>query len=327
MSEKNLGSQVLLASATNTMDEKGFTKAELAETNMALQELAKKAAHGEPNAKYEIAQIVSVTVNDILDLNEAQALGTLADVRNIAEGASAEFKVNRNEITAYTQAVGGTPYRSKVFSDSIPLQVQEISARPYANYAEMATGRVNFTDLIQSAARSMTLEKIKLLEETLKANVANLPAEVTASGAALVKDTFNELYFKFRRMGATRIVGDISLLNQLSEFSGYNGADRPSDVASEEIRNQAYVGTYLGASVHELINPPVDSTMDPILTYNALFILAGNESPLKFINQGGVRAQERQNFEDGSFEMILRQNVAAGFVYGRVPTMGVYTIV
>lgn len=323
MNNKNEASKVLIASATNALNKSGYDQQNLAEVEQVLQELAKD---GSPQSRYEISEVVTTAVNDVIEYNE-NMLSTLADVKNVSAGSSLDFKVKMNEVTSYIQAVGGTPYRSKVLKDTITLAPQDIAARPYANYAEMATGRVNFTDLIQSTARSMTLQKIKLLEETIKANVTTLPAGAKTSGTGVVKDTFNELFFKFRRMGATRIVGDIALLNKLSEFSGFNGVDRPSDIASEEIRNQAYVGTYLGATVHEMINPPVDGDMNPLLSYEALYVIAGNESPLKFVNQGGVRSMEVLNHEDESYEIFMRQTVAAGFVNGSVPNMGIYTVV
>lgn len=323
MSKKDkLGVKIFVASATGQLEKAGYTKDQLEEANKAIQLLASEPT---PENRYQIAQIMSFVVDDLIAYNE-NAIKAIADVKNVSMGDAAEFKVRKNEITAYVQAKGGTPFRSKIVNDVIPVTTYEISARPYVNFSELASGRVDFTELMVSAANEMTLKKIKIMEDALKAGVTALPNKATASGTEVVRASFNELFFRFARQGKTRVLGDVALLNKLSEFSGFDGVNNPSDLAQEEIRKNAHVGTYLGATVHRLENPAIDSDLNPLLSYNALYVLTGNESPLKFVNEGNVESIDQTNADDNSYEVILRQRCGAALAIGRIPTLGVYTV-
>lgn len=318
------GVRVFSASATGNLEKRGFTKADLDGANAVMQDLAKDASN--PMNRYQIAQIMSFVVDDIVQETDA-VVRELADVKNVGVGDTAEFRVKKNEIKAYVQAKGGTPFRSKIINNSFAVNSQQIAARPYMNFYELATGRVDFSALMASAANAINLEKVRILEETLKSAIPYFPTAAVASGSTLTKETFDELFFRFKRMGQVRILGDISLINELSKFSGYDGKSAPSDIAQEEIRKTGYVGTYLGATVHELINPPTDADLNPTLSYNSLYILAGNTSPLKFSNEGGVRSMDFTSDDDESYQVTLRQDCGAALAMGDIPTLGVYTIV
>lgn len=318
----DLAVQIFTAQVLNKADEAGFSKVDIAEANAEIQKLA---AMPTPENRYQIAQVVGYTVDEVMRQQET-FLSQLADVKDIALGDKAQFKVNPNTMRAYIQAKGATTLRSRVMDKYITLDTVEVSARPYIDYMELATGKVDFAKLITQATNEMEAKKLMYIDQVLRAAAKEgaFTQGSYAAGAGIVKATFDPLLFNMQRLGQVRILGDVAAVAGLSDIAGFAGNNVISDGAYDGLMKNGHIGNYLGSTVHKLYSPLKAGSYDPVIDKNWLYLVTGNESPLKVVNEGEVQALDATNIDDNSYEMVLRQNFGAAFVVGDVSTIGAY---
>lgn len=311
-------------SAVNTGKIKN-TEIEVAEARTAIQELAKNP---NPQNRYEIAQIMAFSVNDILR-NRENWLNLVADVKDVGINEKAMFKVRQPGIKAYIQAKGSTTARSKVTNKFMTLETEEVAARPYINYLELAAGKVNFDENISDAAYAMEIAKIQKIESVLRAAFPGYSTPNYASGSGVVKATLDAQIMAFSRLGSVSLLGDIAIIQKLGALTGFTAATNTQQFAPEIILEQnrnGYVGTYNTCNVVKLVNPPVMGSLDtPILNVDYLYIMpTGLEKSLKVVNEGDVTSLDQTNIDDGSYEVQLRQYFGAAYLIGNLNYLGVY---
>ena len=320
--KEDIGVKIFTASALGNVEKMGYTSEDLKGAN---EEIMKLASNPSPENRYEIGQIMAYTVQDILSAKESNWLNKVAEVKDIPTGAKAEFRVDLDNIQAFIQAKGATTPRSKMFRRYQTVDTIEVSARPYVNYMELATGKVNFSDLLMRAANEMESKKVAYIDSVLRTAAATMPASAYASGSGIVKATFDGLLHRMSRLGQVTILGDIVPLSNLSALAGYKADNGMSDEMRNEINKNGHIGRYLGADVVKYTSPLKTGTLDPVIDYKWLWLLvAGQESPLKVVNEGTVTSLDQTNIDDNSYEVCLRQNFGAGFILGNIPTIGAY---
>ena len=318
--KEDIGVKIFTASALGNVEKMGYTSEDLKGAN---EEIMKLASNPSPENRYEIGQIMAYTVQDILSAKESNWLNKVAEVKDIPTGAKAEFRVDLDNIQAFIQAKGATTPRSKMFRRYQTVDTIEVSARPYVNYMELATGKVNFSDLLMRAANEMESKKVAYIDSVLRTAAATMPASAYASGSGIVKATFDGLLHRMSRLGQVTILGDIVPLSNLSALAGYKADNGMSDEMRNEINKNGHIGRYLGADVVKYTSPLKTGTLDPVIDYKWLLV-AGQESPLKVVNEGTVTSLDQTNIDDNSYEVCLRQNFGAGFILGNIPTIGAY---
>lgn len=314
------GIQVLCASILGTTESKGISKVDVAEVNAEIQKLA---SNPNPENRYEIAQITGYAVQSIMETTE-DFLSRIAEVKTTAVGEKAQFKITKSGIRAFIQAKGSTTPRSKVVNKYVTLDTEEVAARPYINYLELASGKFDFANMITLAANEMTNAKLEKIDAVLRAGAASFITGAYGSGAGIVKATFDPILQNFQRLGKASIVGDIYVISKFNGIAGFNGTNAPSDKIQDEIMANGHIGNYLGAGVVKFSNPLKMGTFTPVINQKWLYILAGLESPLKVVNEGDVVSLDQTNIDDNSYEVSMRQNFGAGVILGDIPTIGAY---
>lgn len=298
---------------------------EVAEARSAIAELAKNP---NPQNRYEIAQIMAFSVNDLMN-NGTDWLNMVAEVKNVGVNEKAMFKIRQGGIKAFIQAKGATTSRSKISSKFVTLDTEEVSARPYVNYLELASGKVNFDELIVDAAYQMELAKLRKIEQVLADGFAGFSSPVYASGSGLVKATLDAQIDAFSRVGKVAIMGDIAVISKLADLTGFTTATG-TKAFTENIMNEqnqnGYIGNYRTANVIKITNPYESGSLTKtVLKTNLLYILpAGVDKTLKVVNEGEVTSMEGTNIDDNSYEVVLRQMFGAGIIYGNNVYMGIY---
>lgn len=310
--------KVFVADIHNNLKDKGFTASDLAECDAIIQDFAKK---GDPMSRYQIAEVTTFIVDDLLKETE-DFFRQLAEVKSVANGEKAQFQVAQNDVTAYILAKGGTPLRTKIANNFVSVDTVEIAARPYMNFQDLATGRLKMSDMATSAAREITYKKLLYVQNILNTAVATIGENGYTATNSLTADSFNKILATFRRMspGKVRIVGDVGALDSLDSLINDNYTYAPDTV--ENILRMGYVGHYKSATIIGLENPIIDYSLNPLLDTDIFYILGGEVSPLKVVNEGSVRTMEQQNIDDESYEMVIRQDFGAAWVAGKYPTLG-----
>lgn len=302
----------------------------VAEASAICDELVKDL---NPTNRHMIAQTVAYTV-DNLQQKSLDFLNQVADVKNIAYGDKAVFRFRTGGIHAFIQAKGGsTTARSYVSDRQVTLDTVEISARPAINIYDLRTGKVNMADLIREANAEMTNAKLLKVEQVLHDAIDDYASPFYATGTGIVKATLDSQLVYFDGLGPVTILGDrsaVAQLNAITGFTGNAGTVVQSDDMMNEMNANGFIGRYNGRAVVAMQNGYLEGTTTPVLNRNWLYILPGGLSAdqrnLKVLNEGPVNAFESQNIDDLVYEIRLDQTFGAGFVSGKLPTIGAYKI-
>lgn len=308
---------------------------EVHEARTAIKELAKNPT---PANRYEIAQLMGYVVSDIID-QKTQYLNLLAETQNVAIGEKAYFKIKKSGVQAYIQAKNATTERSRIYNAYTSIETKEVSARPYVNLYELASGKVNFDELINDAADEMEKAMVQNIEGTLYAAFGAYNYPFYASGSGFVQATVDPMIRAFMRWGKVSLLGDPVLLQKIASSTGFTTATDTKQFADQYIVEQnenGFIGKYKGANVIQLNNPfergalattysQGDEIDGQVLKIELLYIIpSGTQSPLKVVKEGSVESMDATNIDDNTMEVCLRQYFGSAVIYGDNPYLGVY---
>lgn len=290
------------------------------------------ASNPNPNNKYQISQLVKFGVDDIIK-RDTNWLDLIADTKRVGFGDKAEFDVKLPGVKAFIQAKGATTPRTKNSRKAFTMETVSVSARPFINIVELQNGLANAADLINDASYQMEVAINRYVEDVLYGAVQNWQAPYYASGSGLVKATLDPMILHWlRTTGGATILGDIALENQLYGLTGFTATTNTqlNDALLGEQNANAFIGTYSGAKVLNLLNPFAEDGTDDVVFQktNLLYILPNavdaGMRPLKVVFEGDVFSTEATNIDDLSWEIRLDQYFNAGIAYGDRPYMSVY---
>ena len=112
------------------------------------------------------------TVNEMIK-PQTDWLTHVADVKRVGYGEKAAFRTKLEGVTAFIQAKGATPARSKIAHKQVALDTIAVSARPVINLYELRTGRVQMADLIRDASYEMHVKQIQYIQQVLSTAAAS----------------------------------------------------------------------------------------------------------------------------------------------------------
>lgn len=270
------------------------------------------------------------TVNEMTK-PQTDWLNQVADVKRVGYGEKAAFRTKLEGITAFIQAKGGTPARSKIAHKQVTLDTVAVSARPVINMYELKTGRVQMADLIRDASYEMHTKQIQYIQQVLNAAATSWASPFYGTGAGISKTVLNPMIQHWMRTGAVTLLGDIAIVSKLADETGFTaatGTQQYSPSIIDEVIKTGIIGVYYGAKVVNLVNPYLEDNVTPVIDTKRLYILPSAASvdmrPLKVLYEGDVQSTESTNIDDLAYEIRLDQFFGAGIVTGKTPAMSVY---
>jgi len=273
---------------------------------------------------------VGYTVNEMTQ-PQTDWLNQVADVKRVGYGEKAAFRSKLEGITAFIQAKGGTPARSKIAHKQVTLDTIAVSARPVINMYELKTGRVQMADLIRDASYEMHTKQIQYIQQVLNAAATSWASPFYGTGSGIVKSVLNPQIQHWMRTGAVTLLGDIAIVSKLADETGFTavaGTQQYSPSIIDEVIKTGVIGVYYGAKVVNLVNPYLSDNVTPVIDTKRLYILPSAASvdmrPLKVLYEGDVQSTESTNIDDLAYEIRLDQFFGAGIVTGKTPAMSVY---
>lgn len=163
------------------------------------------------------------TVNEMIK-PQTDWLTHVADVKRVGYGEKAAFRTKLEGVTAFIQAKGATPARSKIAHKQVTLDTVAVSARPVINVYELRTGRVQMADLIRDASYEMHVKQIQYIQQVLNAAASSWTAPFYATGSGIVKTALNPQIQHWMRTGAVALLGDIAIISKLADQTGFTAA-------------------------------------------------------------------------------------------------------
>lgn len=293
------------------------------------KEIKRLASNPGPVNANIIAEIMRYTVEDITQ-QRSNFLTSIADVRYIPAGAQASFRVEGDGIFAFMQAMGATTRRSKISSKTILLETETVSVRPSLNISELIYGLIPMTRLITEAAYKMEMVELAHVQRVLYSAASTWATPYYGEGVGIIADVLNPMVEHWMRFGGATILGDISMISQLAELTGFTATTNTqwgNEIILEQNRN-GFIGRYKGADVVQLVNPYLTGSDTLAIDSNILMIIPNNPDPsyrpLKVVYQGGLISMEHRDIDDMTYDVRLDQNFGAGLAYGTRPNISIY---
>ena len=314
------GYEILVASYENK-------EVDVTEKGKLMDKIKLLASTPNPQNRYELGQLIGFSVNSILD-KRLNWLDNIADVRRGSVGDNPEFKVPYSGLVAKVGAKGGTPEVSMVFNKRVTIDTNDVSIRPKVDYSQLAQNPELIMRMIEESAIAIENAIVIDIQDKLYTTFSALSAPNYASGAGIVKATFDEQLRAIQRFGMVSVLGDITQIHGLTDLTGFS--NRVADDLMIEHNNRRHLGTYLGASVTELENRYLDDSslaetnlaLRDDLIYG-LYTGDANSRPLKVYYGGDLRVMERTNEEDESIEYFMRVTFGS-LVVGNQKRMFIY---
>ena len=257
--------------------------------------------------KIEIFAIMSEILTEIEPKKVMAIFDKFAEIKRVPEGTKARFLLKRgvrNVKRFVTRvALAGVYERVRLDRDYIDVETYAHGGAIYQTMEGFLSGRESLTELLgifmdelENALYDDIMTAILGLEEAALA--AN-----KVTGTTFDKTSFNEVLNTVAAYGTPVIF----TTRAFAQKNLVPAAEWVSDVAREEMRNQGYLGRYMGADVVVLEQSFTDPTNSvKVLPENFAFIMpaGSNERPIKVSLEGDVKIREA-NREDWSKEMQI----------------------
>ena len=217
-----------------------------------------------------------------------------------------------------------------------PVATRTISAGMAIDYRELASGNFDGTIAEEMAQVQVDMNNkgvayvLGVLKKSLANNTKYVKNYSTYTGDLPTEADVAKRVAFTRKMGKVAILGDYSLIQEISGWNGYKTVGdtkipfySPSQV--DEIAKAGVNGFYKGSTLVELENPfnytkPL-ADKSGFETYYAddelYFTAAGNKSPLNIFRRGGITTMSGTDVETGTIKTRFDVELGADVVKGR----------
>lgn len=321
MAKLSKNSPIVEVFSTAILKNGQLTEVQKADYNDALELIKELAKDPRPDNLYELQQIVAYVIDTIID-TRVDYIDTIADVKRTNFQERPKWKTKTEGIVAYWQAMAGTADRSRVGHKYSGIEVEELSAMPYAEWAEIASGRYDFAELIRDVSNEFEAKIAQKVQDTLYAAFSQMSAPNYGAGSGVVSNTFDPLLTSMQRFGRAAIIGDIEALQQLPALTTIQS--RTSDNIIDEFNRNGVIGYYKGSPVVQLNNQYAGwEGYETVLNKGFIYIVPVADAASKTLKvqfAGEVQPMSVNDINNRSYQMRYDLHMGAGVVdAGRHP--------
>lgn len=250
----------------------------------------------------------------------------LVEYRNIADGDEQEFYVTSNSLFAVADAAAGTQgvRRQRLDAgESVTVKTSVKIVRVYDELNRFLAGRISFDDLVDNVSKSFNqkvLADAAKVVEALGSDTAGLNSDLVVSGTYSeddLLDLVNDVEAYTGKPAA--IYGTKKALRKVTTAS-------VADEAKSDLYNMGYYGKFNGTPMYCLRQVKVPGTSTNALSDNRLYVIAGDDRPVKVVNEGAGLIIDRDAGvnKDLTQEYIYAQPFGVGAICAE--QLGVYTM-
>ncbi len=296
-----------------------------------LKELASSYTQFMKN-RYDIYEIVSETIDQIMPKNTIAALSPFAEVQVVPLGQKAIFKQKTGKMRAkkfLTYAgINGVYETFRLDATTFELGGQNVAIGGTIDLARLMDGAESLADIMDVINTALQDAVYVKVTQALRAafDVVNVPAANRKSTASFESDKMVQLLNVVRSygnpvifapgefvaaMGADAIVPISTYGNPAA--AGIQGVYSPDDI--EAIHRTGYINIFRGAPIVQIPSSFVDENnektyVDPQLAY---VLPSGNEKVVKVVLEGPTIIRDYEN-RDGSMEIYAEKKIGTAIL-------------
>lgn len=172
--------------------------------------------------------------------------------------------------------------------DSYIIQTEWYGAKIYEEFERMLAGRINFVDLIRKIQQSIQEKMGETIANAFMSSFEIIPSELKHTGTLDVQELM-KLIKKVHSANPKSqpiIVGTRTALDLLPEAYGTASSFLFSDAMKDEINKTGILQTWRGYKMLEIPQFFKQGTFDYAVADDMLYILTGDEKPIKVLKEG-----------------------------------------
>lgn len=278
------------------------------------------------NPMFELVQELLPVVIEEGIKEDGNPLFDLVEYRNIAAGDSQEFDIegDANFVVA-TAANGIRDVRRQriVGGDTVPVPTEMKVVRVYESLGRLLARRIDFNKFIDGVSKAF---KEEITNSAYDAINGMSKATYGLDDTYVISGSYNEdellalVAHVEAATGATaKIVGTRAALRKLT-----TGVE--SDSAKEDMYALGYYGKWNGVDMVCMKQAHKKGTSTFALDDNKIWVLAGSDKPIKFVNSGDGLLIERNASENADLTQEYVYGQAFGCAAICSAKLGVYTL-
>lgn len=267
-----------------------------------------------------IFRLIEQTIDEVLPARVEQQYAQFAEVRNVAQGDKAVFRIRiteaaRKRAKTFVTRVG-LAGRYEVFmldGKSVTVETSAIGGAARIGFEEMLDGRIQFSELTALVMEGMDEFIYREIAKALGAVVATLPAVQRAEVAGFDEATMDELLAIADTYGKASIYCTFEFASKMLPQTNW-----VSDDMKNRLWNQGWLGNYKGHNVIILPQSMVDETnqekvIDPAQAY--IFPVGQDNKPVKIVFEGPTCVRTVEDNDDWSqdFQTYKKFGIATFF--------------
>lgn len=280
--------------------------------------------HSWQRNKLAIFELVGTMVDEILPIRVTEIMGGFADLKTFAHGDKPRFhlKRGRENVKRFVTrvAAAGVYERVRLDRDYFDMEVYAHGGAVYQTLEGFLAGREDISDVFEIMVEGIEDEMYSDISTALIGTLTTMPAANQHDAAGFVEEEFLRILNTVRAYGQPVIFCTQEFAGTIVPSYLFVGAADHADM-----RNQGYLGRFMGADVVVLPQSFTDSTntqtvIDPQYAY---IMPGGNaaEKPIKVALEGNTLVRDVER-EDWSTEIQMYKKMGTAIVY--VNHFGIY---
>lgn len=283
------------------------------------------------NALFDIVEeLIPYLVED--GLRGDEAIFNLVDYRNIALGDENRFWTeDKSDFVVAKIAEGSTSVRRQRLNVgqyvNVPTQLYAIKV--YEEMNRLLAGRIDFNTLVERVGTSWQRYLRTMIATALEgvtATSVGMNATYVKSGTFAVA-TLRELidHVEAATGKTAHIIGTRAGLAKVIDTSA-NGIALAASSMKEDIYNSGFAGRFYGTPMIAIKQAHKVGTDVFAINDNKIYVVAGDDKPIKVVNEGDGLLIERNELEQADLtrEYLMAARVGVGAIFNE--KMGIYTM-
>lgn len=273
--------------------------------------------HSWEKGKIDVFALMSEMIDDILPPRVNSTLGMFAEMKTFAHGEKPRFQIRRgrNNVKRFLTrvAAAGVYERVRLDRDYFDMEVYAHGGAVYQTLEGFLAGRENISEVFDILLEALEDEVYGDITVALQGTMASMPAANQHTAAGFVQAEFDRILATVRVYGQPVIFCTQEFAANLTPVANFIG-----DADRADMRNQGYIGKYLGADVVIMPQSFTDATnAEKVIDPSYCYIMpsgAAAEKPVKVAFEGSALIREVAR-EDWSTEIQMYKKMGIAIVH------------